>query len=97
MAWLDHQVAIGVVAFWFTPDAAIIAEIKTYPSGARAIHGLVAAGSLHDITDTLIPAAEAWGRDNGCSLAIIESRAGWTRQLKAGGYELHQTALRKEL
>lgn len=97
LEWLDEQVMTGAAGFWFTDNAAIVAEIKTYPSGARAIHGLVAAGSLPDITNILIPKAESWGAENGCSLSIIESRAGWARQMKPYGYELHQTALRKDI
>ena len=95
--WLDEQVALSRAFFWHTENAAIVAEIKTYPTGTKAIHGLCATGDIKDITDKLIPAAEAWGRENGCTFALIESRSGWGRALKPNGYAVHQTAVGKEI
>jgi hypothetical protein len=76
--------------------AAIVTELRDYP-GCRAIHGLAAAGDLGEIADVLIPAAEAWGKKQGCAFAIIESRPGWARQLRGSGYETHQVSVRKML
>lgn len=97
IAYLDELVAIGRGLLWTSPAAAIVAEIKTYPGGAKVIHGLVATGDLEEITGALIPSAEAWAREQGCRFAIIESREGWARQLKSSGYEPHQVSLRKAL
>jgi len=94
---LDALVASGRGLLFHTEAAAIVAELRTYPSGARVVHGLVAAGALDDIVETLIPAAEAWGRSRGCAAAIIESRPGWARLLKTHGYAAHQTAVWKDL
>lgn len=94
---LDGLVETGHAQVWFGDSAAIVTEIRDYPSGARVIHGLVAAGDLREIVGTLIPRAEEWGRSIGCVMAIIESRTGWVRTLKDAGYQIHQTALRKEL
>lgn len=95
--WLDRQVVTGGVKFWATEDAAIIAQIKTYPTGAMDIEGLIAAGDMADIVNLLIPAAEQWAKAVGCIGAIIQSREGWARALKPHGYRIYQTALRKEL
>jgi hypothetical protein len=95
--WLDEQVATGAVMFWRSANAAIIAEIRHYPTGARDIHGLIAAGELSEIVGHLIPHAEQWAREQGCVGAIIESRPGWQRVLKEQGYEPYQIAVRKEL
>lgn len=95
--WLDKQVLECKVTFWRTDKAAIIAELKIYPTGAADVHGLIAAGDMADIVETLIPAAEQWGRDLGCLGAIIESREGWKRTLKSSGYDVYQVALRKDL
>lgn len=97
IGYLDELVVSGRGLFWATDEAAIIAEVKTYPTGARVIHGLVAAGDLEEIVKVLIPAAEEWARKQGCMFAIIESREGWIRQLKGSGYEPFQTSLRKVL
>jgi hypothetical protein len=94
---LDALILSGRACLWVGADAAIVAEIRDYPGGARVVHGLVAAGRIEEITAHLIPKAEAWGKAMGCTSAIIESRSGWMRALKPNGYEPHQVAVRKEL
>ena len=94
---LDALVESGRGVFFHTGTAAIVAELRAYPTGARVVHGLVAAGDLADIVEILIPAAEAWGRSRGCIAATIESRPGWARLLKTHGYAAHQTAVWKDL
>lgn len=94
---LDALVASGRALFFHDDRAAIVTEIRTYPTGARVLHGLVAAGDLDAIVGTLIPAAEAWGRQSGCIAAVIESRPGWARLLKTHGYAAHQAAVWKDL
>lgn len=94
---LDALLFAGAAQLWSGRDAAIVTEVRTYPTGTRVLHGLVAAGPLEEIVGELIPRAEAWGRTIGCVLAVVESRSGWVRKLKDAGYEIHQTALRKEL
>jgi hypothetical protein len=94
---LDALILFGRARLWVGEDAAIVAEIRDYPGGARAVHGLVAAGRIEEINAQLIPRAEAWGKALGCTCAIVESRSGWMRALKAHGYAPHQVALRKEL
>lgn len=91
---IDDRVYSGEWRCWGTDNAAILAEIRTYPSGISEVHGVAAVGELGDIVD-LIPFAEQWGRDNGCVRAVIESRPAWGRVLP--GYELHQVSVRKDL
>jgi hypothetical protein len=95
--YLDALLLSGRARLWVGAQAAIVAEIRDYPGGARVVHGLVAAGRIEEIQGQLIPLAEAWGRAQGCSRAIVESRSGWMRALRAQGYEPHQVALRKDL
>ena len=94
---LDSLIASGRAQLWAGDAAAMVTEVRDYPAGGRVLHGLVAAGALEEIVEILIPRAEAWGRSVGCILAIVESRPGWTRTLKAHGYAPHQVALRKDL
>jgi hypothetical protein len=94
---LDALIRSGRAQAWFGEEAAIVTELRRYPTGAAVIHGLVAAGDLGEIAGTLIPRAEAWGRAIGCVMAIVESRPGWARALKRHGYAPHQLAVRKEL
>ena len=95
--YLDGLILSGRAQLWVGAHAAIVAEIRDYPGGARVVHGLVAAGRIGEIKAQLIPLAEAWGKAMGCTAAIVESRSGWLRALERQGYEPHQIALRKEL
>lgn len=95
--WLDQQILDGRAAPIATANACVVAEIRTYPGGAREVHGLVAAGDLAEIVAETIPAVEEMGREHGCRFACCESREGWVRMLKSSGYRVHQVTLRKEL
>jgi hypothetical protein len=95
--WLDDKILAGEFKLWVGEGAAIVAKLERYPTGAMDIHGMIAAGSLEEIRGALIPMAEHWAREIGCIGAMISSREGWAKALKANGYELHQTVLRKEL
>lgn len=94
--YLDALMLSGKAKCWASPNAAIIAEIKKYPTGAMVVSGVIAAGELQEIV-RLIPEAEAWGREYGCIFAMIESREGWARQMKPHGYETFQVGLIKTL
>lgn len=95
--WLDRQVWEGAVQFWACDDAALLTEIKEYPTGAHDISVMIAAGNMESIVGTLREEAERWAREIGCVAALIESREGWRKALKPFGYEPHQLTVRKEL
>jgi len=95
--WLDDQIRRGFAQPIVGENAALVVEVRVYPGGARAAHGLIAAGDVGEIVGVLIPAAEQWGRDNGCTIGLIESREGWSKVLKSHGWNPHQVSLRKEL
>ena len=94
---LDRMIFDGITQIWFGEEAAIVTELKTYPTGVQVIEGIVAAGDLDEIVEHLIPKAEAWAKEFGCKFARIESREGWAKVLKKKGWEVSQTALVKEL
>lgn len=95
--WLDERLLAGRAQFMRTENAAIVVEIRAYPGGAVDVHGLIAAGVKDEIINELIPAAEEWGRQRGCTAGVIESRPGWSKAMKSHGYEVSQIAIRKEL
>ena len=94
--WIDANVATGKWRFWESDRAAILARIKLYPSGAKEVHGLVAAGGL-DAIKALIPLAEQWGRDSGATRASISSHPAWVRLMRNEGYEMTQATIVKVL
>lgn len=96
IGYLDGLVHSGRARFWSSETAAIVAMLERYPTGILVVEGVIAAGELEGIKQ-LIPLALEWGRDNGATLGLIESREGWAKALKADGWEAHQLALTKEI
>lgn len=95
--WLDRQVISGAYKLLTCRDAAVLVEIKTYPTGEKEAHGVAATGNMDSIVSILIPLAEKYGREADCIIASIESRPGWVRALRGDGYTPYQTCIRKEL
>jgi hypothetical protein len=95
--WLDDQILEGKVKFWRSENAALLTEIKHYPTGAMDIHVTIAAGNMREVVEILRPQAERYGKDLGCIGSTVESRPGWAKVLKPYGYEAFQLTVRKEL
>ena len=96
MAWLDSAVMDGIATVFGDDSAAILTQFRTYPSGAKEIHGLAAAGEL-DAIKRHVRTAEEWGQSEGCCVASIASTIGWARVMRDDGYAVHQVEIRKEL
>ena len=94
--WLDARLLAGSAQFWRSEHAAAVTEIRTYPTGAYEVHGLVAAGEVREVRDRIVPQVEAWGRAIGALGIVVESRPGWARALRPAGFAPHQLAVRKE-
>lgn len=97
LEWLDRQIEDNVFRFTSAPDAALVTEVRIYPTGAFDLHFMVAAGNLDTLVNVLRPEAEAWAKCMGAIGAIVESREGWAKALKAVGYEPYQMTCRKDL
>lgn len=97
LEWLDRQIEDGVFRFTSAPGAALVTEIRSYPTGAFDLHFMVAAGDLDTLVTVLRPEAERWAKRMGAIGAIVESREGWAKALKGDGYHPHQMTLRKDL
>jgi hypothetical protein len=94
--YVDTLVWSGRARLFADERAAVLVEIRIYPTGARDAHFLVGAGALEALVD-LAAQVEAWGRAHGCIGTLIESRSGWSKVMKTHGYETHQVSVRKEL
>lgn len=94
---LDDLVRSGMAQFLCTEQSAIVFEVRLYPTGKKALHGLYATGDVDEIAGVLIPRAEAQGRQMGCEHAFVDSREAWQRILKPAGFDTYKVALIKEL
>lgn len=95
--WLDRQVETGMSVPIIGDKSAMVIGMRMYPGGARV--GLIraAAGDMDELIHVLGPRAEEWGRERGCTMALLEGRHGWDRALKQHGWKAHQVALLKDL
>lgn len=91
--WLDEMIWYGRFDLHAKPGAVLVTETRTYPTGARELHGMVAAGHLPTLLKLWDAAIDATDAD----FAVVQSREGWGPVLKSRGFELHQVELRKEL
>ena len=94
LAWLDSQVLSGAIRTMSNETSIIGFEVRTYPGGARELHGMFAAGDMAGVK-FLVGEAEKFGREQGCNIATIESREGWAKVFP--GYRAHQLRIMKEL
>jgi hypothetical protein len=94
---LRELVAAGEVQVWFGDRSVMMSELQTYHA-AKVLQCFMAAGDIDEIEQTMRPAMEAWGREQGCDYATVEaSRRGWERALKPHGYGLWSVKLVKAL
>lgn len=97
-SWVDVVKAIltGNAMLWPGKNCAIVTEDNSYPDGTRALQTWVAGGDMEEIL-SLAPGIEAMARLRGCTSSLVQGRAGWSKPLKAMGYRIWSTTLRKEL
>lgn len=94
--WLEWRISTGQIDLLHNDKAVIGLEVRTYPGGARELHGLFAAGDKAAIRELIDIACEA-GRQAGCTVAAIESRPGWSRELKDKGFTVDRVRIVKDL
>jgi len=81
--------------FWPGKASAMVTEIVPF-GDAKAISVLTAGGDMAELKQMAL-GVEAFGRLNGCTVALIEGRKGWEKAMKADGYEFQSVTLRKPL
>lgn len=93
--YLDDIIWSGKAWLFANANAALLMEIRIYPTGAKAGAVICAAGDMREIINALKPAAEAHAKANGCICALVESREAWGRLLD--DYTPYKICLHKEL
>lgn len=81
--------------FWPGKACAMVTEIAAFGDG-RAISVLTAGGDMAELKQMAL-GVEAFGRLNGCTVALIEGRKGWERAMKEDGYRFQSVTLVKDL
>lgn len=70
-------VEAGTLQYWPGVHSAIITEILQYPR-SLALNFFLAGGSQTEL-EAMYPRIEAWGREQGCTTAVMTGRKGWER------------------
>lgn len=72
---------------WPMSDAAVVTEIKVYPTGARVLSYWLAGGALESIVQLHRFAIEPFAIDKRCIGLEVTGRRGWVRTLTGLGFE----------
>lgn len=91
------MVASGECQLWPAPRGAIVTTVLRHPLKTELFMWL--AGGEMDQLRAMYRDIEAWGREQGCTVATLAGRRGWARDsfLRDQGYSLQWVAVSKEL
>lgn len=96
LAWVQAEIEAGRIGLMHNATAIIGYERRHYPGGAVELHGMFAAGRMAGILELIDIAVDAaWHA--GCTVAAIDSRAGWAKILKTRGFVTDRVRITKEL
>lgn len=70
---------------WLGENSAAVTEIIQYPR-AKALHLWLCGGDMKEITDQMLPKAEAFARAEGCTKLTTGGRKGWDRVMSRHGF-----------
>ena len=94
----DHvwaRIESGEAHLFPMPNAAMVVELKRWPTGYKEAVAWLAGGSLDEIK-AFTPKIEDWARAEGCNRAAVNAgRRGWQHALP--GYRAAGTYLTKDL
>ncbi len=96
-AWLDDLVWSGRGRVFIGLRSCAIAETVDYPTGAKDVHVVCAAGDAFDARDMIVPQLVAWANDVGALSIRVTSRPAWIRILEPFDFYTYKVDLRKEL
>lgn len=89
------RIEAGEAYLFAMPNAAMVVELKRWPTGFKEAVAWLAGGSLDEIS-SFTPRIEAWAKAEGCHrAAVVAGRRGWQRHL--AGYRPSGTYLTKDL
>jgi hypothetical protein len=83
--------------YWPGPDSVIVTEIIVTPR-QKTLGFFLAGGNMAELK-AMTPSIEQWGREHGCTLAVLTGRPGWARTwlTKEGGFRPTHTVFEKAL
>lgn len=89
------RILAGDAQVWVKDEAFIVTEVVDFPQ-KKVLRFWLATGELEDCL-ALARRIETWGKKQGCELAMLYGRRGWTKPLRAEGWTEKIAVLTKEL
>lgn len=71
----------GEANAWYGPRSIVVTQIDTQPR-RTILHFFLAAGDIHEL-EAMTPGILRWGEEQGCTVARLVGRKGWTRSFLA--------------
>lgn len=93
--YVQSEVFANRAQMWAGAKSALVTRIADYAGGRRVIVWL-AGGDMDELVGEMLPAVEAWGRENGCAKCVIVGRKGWARKL-GDRYRLAHVVMERQL
>jgi hypothetical protein len=80
---------------WIDGPCVIVTEVNDTPL-RRELHFWLAAGTLDEVIHLSNKVID-WGREQGCTVASLSGRHGWTRALTKEGWEHTHSVMGRRL
>ena len=89
------MIVAGQLQLWPAPRGCLVTEIVTYPR-KRIFNVFLAGGELDQLLD-MHEDMKRWAKAQGCTVATLHGRRGWTRTLAENGWRETLTTMERDL
>ena len=89
------QILRGDAQLWEDTDALIVTEVYTMPR-RKVVHFWLATGEMAPVIQLHYRVLD-WAKEQGCTLATLAGRRGWTKALADAGWETDMVFMGREL
>lgn len=96
LADVERMVENREAQLWTGENSAAVTEIIQYPQ-IRVLHLWLCGGDMDEITNQMLPRAEAFARSEGCSRMTTAGRKGWDRVMSKHGFSPVASVCAKDL
>lgn len=93
---VEQMVANREAQLWLGENSAAVTEIIQFPR-AKALHLWLCGGDLKEITEMMLPKAEAFAKAEGCTKLTTGGRKGWDRVMSKHGFSPVASICAKDL
>jgi len=93
---VERMVSKGEAQLWLGQKSAAVTEIIQFPK-CKVLHLWLCGGDLREITETMLPEAEAFARKEGCNRLTTAGRIGWDRVMRTHGFTPAASICAKDL